>query len=176
MTDQSQLTPNIIPEYKVVLLGPQKCGKSKWIKRFMTGEFDSKYIETIGVEIVPIVLTTNYGKYRLNCFDISGDSKFDGLSDGFCIASDAVMFFRKSPDKPSRFEKLSLISNCPKVYVTSKFDLKKNQSIKDIDNGSIKKPFYQISAKSNYNFEKPFISLLRQLTGHEDLTEVYQVC
>ena len=32
--------------------------------------------------------------------------------------------------------------------------------------------YYDISAKSNYNFEKPFLWLARKLTGHQNLTFV----
>ena len=31
-------------------------------------------------------------------------------------------------------------------------------------------PYYSISAKSNYNFDKPFLHLARKLSGHADLS------
>ena len=33
----------------------------------------------------------------------------------------------------------------------------------------VKIQYYDVSARSNYNFEKPFLYLLRKLTGFDDL-------
>ncbi len=36
-------------------------------------------------------------------------------------------------------------------------------------------PYFEVSARSNYNFEKPFLFLLRQLTGDPQLQFAQEV-
>ncbi|KAG6489936.1 hypothetical protein ZIOFF_051217 [Zingiber officinale] len=44
-------------------------GKTTFVKRHLTGEFEEKYEPTIGVEVRPLYFFTNCGKIRFNCWD-----------------------------------------------------------------------------------------------------------
>jgi len=73
----------IVAEYKLVLVGDGGVGKTTFVKRHLTGEFEKKYIATLGVEVHPMVFHTNHGPIRLNVWDTAGQEKLGGLRDGY---------------------------------------------------------------------------------------------
>lgn len=64
----------------------------------------------------------------------------------------------------------------PTVLCGNKVDVKDREVAPKSINYHRKKnlPYYEISVKSNYNYEKPFIYLLRQLSHDEKLTLVQE--
>jgi GTP-binding nuclear protein Ran len=62
-----------------------------------------------------------------------------------------------------RFPSAVSVSSLPSPFQQVTFHRKKNLQ------------YHEISAKSNYNYEKPFLYLARKLTGDEKLTFVEQV-
>lgn len=59
-------TEGDIPTFKCVLVGDGGTGKTTFVKRHMTGEFEKKYVATLGVEVHPLVFHTNRGAIRFN--------------------------------------------------------------------------------------------------------------
>lgn len=49
------------------------------------GEFEKKYIPTLGVEVRPLKFSTNFGPLIFNVWDTAGQEKFGGLRDGYYI-------------------------------------------------------------------------------------------
>jgi len=74
-----------IPTFKMVLVGDGGTGKTTFVKRHLTGEFEKKYVATLGVEVHPLVFNTSRGKIRFNVWDTAGQEKFGGLRDGYYI-------------------------------------------------------------------------------------------
>lgn len=52
-------------------------------RRHLTGEFEKKYVATVGAEVHPMDFTTNRGKIVFNVWDTAGQEKYAGLRDGY---------------------------------------------------------------------------------------------
>ena len=61
-----------IPEFKLILVGDGGVGKTTFVKRHLTGEFEKKYVATLGVEVHPLVFHTNRGAIKFNVWDTAG--------------------------------------------------------------------------------------------------------
>jgi GTP-binding nuclear protein Ran len=80
--------------------------QTTFVKRHLTGEFEKKYMATLGVEVHPLgfstvsrspdcamryrdnpALTTpqNFGQIQFDVWDTAGQEKFGGLRDGYYI-------------------------------------------------------------------------------------------
>ena len=71
------------PTFKLVLVGDGGVGKTTFVKRHLTGEFEKKYVATLGVEVHPLEFSTNLGQIIFNVWDTAGQEKFGGLRDGY---------------------------------------------------------------------------------------------
>ena len=72
-----------IPNFKLVLVGDGGVGKTTFVKRHISGEFEKKYVATVGAEVHPMEFTTSKGKIMFNVWDTAGQERFAGLRDGY---------------------------------------------------------------------------------------------
>ncbi|KAJ1974537.1 GTP-binding nuclear protein gsp1/Ran [Dimargaris verticillata] len=167
-----------MPTFKLVLVGDGGTGKTTFVKRHLSGEFEKKYIATVGVEVHPITFQTTHGVICFNTWDTAGQEKFGGLRDGYYIQGQcAIIMF----DVTSRItyknvpnwhrDLVRVCENIPIVLCGNKVDVKERKvKAKSITFHRKKNlQYYDISAKSNFNFEKPFLWLARKLVGDANL-------
>jgi len=117
--------------------------------------------------------TTNKGKVVFGCWDTAGQEKFGGLRDGYYVGSDCaiVMFdlsFRSTyKNIPVWYRDVSRICfNIPIAIVGNKYDLldKKDEEERVMQfRRKYGSQYMEISARKNYNYEKPFLYLMRRL-------------
>ena len=130
------------------------------------------------MEVHPLDFTTTRGKLLFYCWDTAGQEKFGGLRDGYYIHGNcAIIMF----DVTSRLtyknvptwhrDLVRVCENVPIVLCGNKVDVK-NRQVKAkqvIFHRKKNLQYYEVSAKSNYNFEKPFLYLARKLVGDPNL-------
>ncbi|XP_030847365.1 GTP-binding nuclear protein Ran isoform X2 [Strongylocentrotus purpuratus] len=180
------ITPGVTPNdpiatFKLVLVGDGGTGKTTFVKRHLTGEFEKRYLATLGVEVHPLVFYTNRGPIRFNVWDTAGQEKFGGLRDGYYIQGQcAIIMF----DVTSRVtyknvpnwhrDLVRVCESIPIVLCGNKVDIKERKVKAKTITFHRKKnlQYYDISAKSNYNFEKPFLWLARKLCGDAEMNFV----
>merc|ERR1712147_45660 len=180
-TKSKMATGEDMPTFKLVLVGDGGTGKTTFVKRHLTGEFEKKYVATIGVEVHALPFDTNRGRICFNVWDTAGQEKFGGLRDGYYIQGQcAIIMF----DVTSRIsyknvgiwyrDLVRVCENIPIVLVGNKVDVKERKvKVKQINFHRKKNlGYYDISAKSNFNYEKPFLYLAKKLVGDPHLTFV----
>lgn len=164
--------------YKILMIGDSNVGKTTFVQRFLTGEFQKNHVPTCGVDMKEITYyNTNYGKITLQLWDLAGREDFKGLSDGYHIEADATLLFFDMTNKESyrnlnkwKNEVETVIGRKPMVICGTKDDLGFQRVVKNVTlHVKWNCKFVPISMKTNRNFERPFLELLRELTGHSDL-------
>jgi GTP-binding nuclear protein Ran len=162
------------PRFKLILVGDGGVGKTTFVKRHRTGEFEKRYVATMGVEVNPLPFSTSLGQIVYNCWDTAGQEKFGGLRDGYYIGGHAAIIMfdvtaRVTYKSVPHWHKdlVRVCENIPIVLCGNKVDCR-DRKVKPKEIQFHRKKnlqYYDISAKSNYNFEKPFLYITRKLTG-----------
>jgi GTP-binding nuclear protein Ran len=167
--------------FKLILVGDGGTGKTTFVKRHLTGDFEKRYIATVGVDVHPLTFFTSRGKICFNCWDTAGQEKFGGLRDGYYIQGDcAIIMFEVTSRQtyrnvPNWHRDITRVcDNIPIVLVGNKVDAPDRQVKAKMITFHRRKnlQYYDISAKSNYNFEKPFLWLARRLANDPGLNFV----
>lgn len=145
-------------QFIIAIVGPAGCGKSAFIERHRSGKYLEKHVEEAGKTTL-MFQTNHYGMITFVCVE-SSDCVPD--ADAHIIMFDV---------NPSDF----IVDKCPspKLLCGSKCDIPRSA---DWITGSLlpfvnkhKIKYREISSKSNYNLDTPFLYLARKLTGHKDL-------
>ncbi|KAK4448993.1 P-loop containing nucleoside triphosphate hydrolase protein [Podospora aff. communis PSN243] len=168
-----------IPTFKLVMIGNGGSGKTTFLRRHSTGDLEKRYIATVGAEVHPLVFTTNNGKVRFDVWDtVCQCQKMGGLRDGFYAnAQGAIMMFNITSritykNLPRWHSELTRVcEDIPIVLCGNKADLN-NRKVKAknmIFHRKKELQYYDISAKANYNLDKPFLWLARKLLGDDAL-------
>ena len=123
----------------------------------------------------PLDFHTNFGPLRFNVWDTAGQEKYGGLRDGYYIQGEcAIIMFDVTSritykNVPNWHRDLTRVcENIPIVLCGNKVEVKERKVKTKQINFHRKKniQYYEISAKTNYNFEKPFLYLARKLTKY----------
>jgi len=173
-TEAQQQDIDAKERWKLLLVGDGGTGKTTFVKRHRTGEFEKRYIATLGVEVHPLVFDTNYGAICFDVWDTAGQEKFGVLRDGYYIQGQcAIIMFDVTSritykNVPNWYRDVHRVcENIPIVICGNKVDIKERKvKAKHITFHRRKSlQYYDISAKLNYNFEKPFLYLARKLVN-----------
>eukprot|EP01054_Gregarina_sp_Poly1_P000488 Gregarina_sp_Poly_1__487@NODE_1119_length_5024_cov_589_054670_g776_i0_p2_GENE_NODE_1119_length_5024_cov_589_054670_g776_i0NODE_1119_length_5024_cov_589_054670_g776_i0_p2_ORF_typecomplete_len219_score43_40Ras/PF00071_22/2_8e45Roc/PF08477_13/1_8e25Roc/PF08477_13/5_8e03Arf/PF00025_21/2_6e16Gtr1_RagA/PF04670_12/0_00017GTP_EFTU/PF00009_27/0_0038FeoB_N/PF02421_18/0_001MMR_HSR1/PF01926_23/0_0021RNA_helicase/PF00910_22/0_045TniB/PF05621_11/0_073TniB/PF05621_11/1_7e03RsgA_GTPase/PF03193_16/15RsgA_GTPase/ len=166
------------PSFKLVLVGDGAVGKTTLVKRHLTGEFEKKYVPTLGADVYPLRFQTNFGPITFNVWDTAGQEKLSGLRDGYYVRGQcAIIMFDVTARVTYRSvtvwhrDLTRVCPDIPTVLVGNKVDVKdrvvKAKQIQFHRKKNLQ--YYDLSAKSNYNFDKPFVWLARRLTNRPEL-------
>lgn len=151
--------------YTLAIVGSHGSGKTTFVNRHFNGEFLDKTAPDVRRDS-NLGFYTTHGDMLLRIIEVRDlveiqHEKIDGC----------ILFC----DLGNRTVSANMIKNniavrpkIPKVICWNKADIKENTTrLSKVQ--TFGHETYLISAKSNYNFEKPFLYLLRKLTGNESL-------
>lgn len=141
---------------KVVCVGNGGCGKTTMIKKLRTGQFETKYFPTMGVEVHPIPEQD----VILNIWDCAGQERFGGLQEGYYLNGSVFLIcftiYSKLELKSIDFwvKKIRQVSDDAKIILVGT----KLENIAPIGVGAYldryKLPYVYVSAKSGYNLDR----------------------
>ena len=144
--------------YTVGIIGDRGCGKTVFMLRHATGDFSS---EPSPISQCMLKFATTKGSYNIVCTE----DKYD------CDAMIYMMNLVK-PQNEQKIERILARFTKPKVLCGNKCDRISARSpvafVRHLITTQAVK-YFGISAKSNYNIEKPFLHILRELTSQPDL-------
>ncbi|GBG79381.1 hypothetical protein CBR_g29530 [Chara braunii] len=174
-----QVPENCLASFKLILVGDLGSGKTTFVKRHLTGEFERCYEPTIGVEVHTLDFFTNCGQIRFFCWDTAGQEKFRARPDdyyyrhGHCaiIMFDVTSTWTYENVRTWYRDLRRVCGNIPIVLCGNKAEVKE-RAVKPNQVTFHKKKniqYYEISAKRNHNLEKPVLYLARKLTGNPNL-------
>ncbi|GMF71238.1 unnamed protein product [Aspergillus oryzae] len=122
-----------------------------------------------------LVLVGDGGTGKFDVWDTAGQEKFGGLRDGYYINGQCgIIMFDVTSLTQLLGDLVRVCENIPIVLCGNKVDVKERKVKAKTITFHRKKnlQYYDISAKSNYNFEKPFLWLARKLVGNATLVSV----
>jgi GTP-binding nuclear protein Ran len=155
-----------VRSFNIVIIGDSGVGKTTFLKRHTKGTFQKEHEPTKGVATTRLTFHTSHGKIVLDVHDCGGSLSSEETRVSYYDDVDAaiIMFDITKPLSHGSVEKWWMefgksFNKCPVVICGNKCDLAYEQTIVD------KRPFIPISARSNRNFEKPFVQILQKLVS-----------
>ena len=164
--------------FKLVLIGDGGVGKTSFVKRHLTGEFQTRYEPTMSVDVRKLDFNTSKGPIEFECWDTAGQESFGGMRDLYYAGADcAIIMFDVTSrltyrNVPMWYRDLKRVcGDIPVMLCGNKVDIKNRQvKPKQVDfhrkSGIV---YNEISAKSNHNYEKPFLHFSRKLLKDDTL-------
>ena len=69
--------------YKIIVIGASYTGKTSLIQRFVNDQFNTTYMNTVGVDLKSVTLETQDKRLRINIWDTTGQEKFKSLTSSY---------------------------------------------------------------------------------------------
>lgn len=153
--------------YNILLVGNERVGKSAFVERHRTGEYVHTHKPTDAPKTTSLVFETNYGDTTLNVIECNA---FFNIPLDRAIHAAIIMF---DVTNMSSYKSVKNWYNLCRphteniVLCGNKADMKDTQ-VKAKNMTFHRKhsiPYYPVSARSNYNFERPFLMILQRLVS-----------
>ena len=168
-----------IPEYKLVLVGDGGVGKTTFVKRHLTGEFEKKYIATLGVEVHPMTFFTTSGKIKFMVWDTAGQERFRTITKTYYKGAHGIILTYDVTDENSfknirnwvkQIETNAQSSVC-KVLVGNKCD-REDRKVSFEEGSKLAAEFnmkyFETSAKTNHNVSETFTYLTKDILSNTE--------
>eukprot|EP00928_Gymnodinium_smaydae_P074679 TRINITY_DN57707_c0_g1_i1.p1 TRINITY_DN57707_c0_g1~~TRINITY_DN57707_c0_g1_i1.p1 ORF type:complete len:240 (+),score=43.75 TRINITY_DN57707_c0_g1_i1:59-778(+) len=178
-------------EAELVLVGSGGVGKTTLLKKLETGEFEARYIPTLGVEVHQLKFRSRKGAITFNVWDTAGQESCGGLRDGYYVqAQGAIIMFDVTSritykDVPNWFRDLQrarssglAMGSFPIALVSNKIDAATSSASGEARGVKAKNirfhrkhsiPLFCLSCLAGFNIEAPFLWLAQELTEDPDL-------
>ncbi|KAJ9472150.1 Ras-related protein Rab-7A [Diplonema papillatum] len=163
---------------KVIILGDSGVGKSSLMNQFVNSKFDSRYKATIGADFLTAPIDIDGQVVTLQIWDTAGQERFQSLGSAYYRGADACMlvFDLTSQDSFAHLSSwqdeftIQVGEGREFALVGNKNDLEDRRTVSQkaavswtqkcaSEGSSI--PYFETSARENYNVEQAFVSLAR---------------
>lgn len=165
------------PVFKIAVVGDSGVGKTSIIERLSNFHSCQKYSIPGYGDVNIFQFHTNYGDICFDVTDFSGREEELLKDDAHLEADGALMVF--SVIESYTYDSIhfwgALIRNVAPDIPTVLCGNKVDAMYREVEYNMVNYPadfgltYYEISTRSDYQLDKPFIDLARQLTGHDDL-------
>jgi GTP-binding nuclear protein Ran len=158
---------------KLVIVGDGGVGKSSFVRRLVSGEFEDTYDPTMDVDVQDY----KYGNCLIKCWDTAGQDQGGIVRElHLSKASAAIIMFdvtcRVTYKNVDKWYK-QIVRDEPEIPIVlcgNKVDMAR-RSVKETHVNFHKDkdiPYFEISVKTNKNFDKPFLYLAEKLGWDPD--------
>ncbi|KAJ3433475.1 leucine-rich repeat isoform f [Anaeramoeba flamelloides] len=170
--------------YTIVLLGASKCGKTKFVERFVTKLFTVRYFPTIE-KMRKFRSIAEDTRILINILDVSGDKVYSSFrsnwirqADGFILCYDTTAQTEALQELKHYYRnieniKSNLKGKLPLILVSLKNDLKGKIIISEKEGKDLAEqfncPFLSVSSKANLNVELAFKLILMEIKNKNTL-------
>ncbi len=154
-------------EIKLLLVGDGEVGKTVFVKRHKTGEFERQYISSPD-RVSNLHFHTSAGEVIFNIWELND---LNDLSEEYSDADAAIIMFDVTSEcsyksAPEYYKKItSICSKIPIVLCGNKVDCR-DRKVKLVDinfHRDVNISYYGTSSKSNSKFGKPFLTIIKEL-------------
>ncbi|XP_064537413.1 GTP-binding nuclear protein Ran, testis-specific isoform-like [Drosophila montana] len=167
--------------FKCLILGDSGVGKSTFLRRHATGQFEDQHVPTHGLNVHTLLVETNYQAVALEMWDIAGDSRHGGLHNGyFFFARCAIIMFDLSVASTAasvtrwqqRLEEIC-DNDLPVVVCGNKAELER-MCPELLFRQQANLDYCELSARAAWNLAEPLQLLCRRLLMRKDLKLISQ--
>lgn len=163
---------------KICLLGEFAVGKTSLVRRFVEGDFEDKYLSTIGTKVnrKKVSLQSDLETFHVTMliWDLAGGEKFDRMMSNYYRGSSGAILVcdLTRPETVEALERYahdfwSVNANAPLVIVGNKADLTEQRLVTDemlsAAAEQCKAPQFVSSAKTGENVETLFSKLAHRI-------------
>mmetsp|Transcript_23998 Transcript_23998/g.72273 ORF Transcript_23998/g.72273 Transcript_23998/m.72273 type:complete len:198 (-) Transcript_23998:50-643(-) len=164
-----------MPEFKLILVGDGGVGKTTFVKRHLTGEFEKKYVATLGVEVHPLVFHTNRGPIKFNVWDTAGQEQFRTITRSYFRGAQGIVLVYDITDRRTFSSVRSWMAQITdhadqkvnKVLVGNKCDNAAARAVSTEEGAALAAEygvkFLEASAKANVNVTPAFTAIAQQV-------------
>lgn len=171
--------------FKIAIFGPANVGKTTLTKRFLTGEFETNLMKTMGAEIFVKYLKIDDTRIVLQIWDFGGEDTFRFMLPHYATGSDGgiYMYDISRPETLNMLEKWLIAfkeglidenKDVPIMMIGGKLDLKDKNSVQRDE--ALKKfkqtnmfDFLECSSKTGENVDQVFENLVKKIMKDRDL-------
>lgn len=137
-------------------MGAFAVGKTAYVRRLLTDEFNTTYDPTIGVELSSLVING----VRLDIWDLAGQERYNGVYEGYLHRVDGILCMYDSTLSLKSVKNVIRtwsLDSTPTVWIRSKCDIH-SRTRAEPDS-------YNISTKDRSALNEPLVTLIEKMSN-----------
>ena len=165
-----------VVQKKVCLLGEFAVGKTSLVRQFVEGQFDDRYLSTIGVKISRKVVEREDSRLNFLLWDLAGGDNYVKQAANYLRGTSGAIIVcdltrEETLDGLVRYSKQmrQVNANAKIVAIGNKIDLVEKRVISDVDFADVvaqlNVPYFYTSAKTGEQVDNVFETLADLLLG-----------